>query len=248
MHLTVLGSNGGCAVPGNPASGYLVRHGDTAILSDAGSGTFMELMRHIDPGEVDGIVISHVHADHCADLVAFYGYIAHGPSVAVPIPVYLPEATVEPIAAFLRAGPDHAFFQTFDFRIVGDGDTSLIRDVAVQFASTHHSVPTIATKFSSGGRSLAYSADTGPGGGFPGLASGADVILCEATGIGERGPQSYEYHLNAGEAGALAAAAGGRLFLTHLSSTVDAEEALAEAAAMYGAEPALAVPGSTLEI
>ena len=38
MELTVLGSSGGCAAPGNPASGYLITHGDTTIWCDAGSG------------------------------------------------------------------------------------------------------------------------------------------------------------------------------------------------------------------
>ena len=120
--------------------------------------------------------------------------------------------------------------------------------VGMRFAATHHPVPTIATRFSAGGRSLAYSADTGPGGGFPDLARGADVVLCEATGIGARGPQSYEYHLNAGEAGAIAAAVGARLILTHVSPTVDLGTAVDEAAATFGARPLVAEPGRSFAI
>ena len=133
--------------------------------------------------------------------------------------------------------------------MVEAGDETIIDDITMRFAATHHSVPTIATRFSAGGRSLAYSADTGPGGGFPDLAREADLILCEATSVGERGPQSYEYHLNAGETGALGRAAGnGRLILTHLSPTVDAHLAEAEATVTYGRAPGLAVPGMTVEI
>lgn len=249
MQLTVLGSSGGCASPGNPASGYLVTHDDTTIWCDAGSGTFMALMEIVDPAEIDAVVISHVHTDHCADLVAFYGYMAYGPSGMIPVPVFLPDGAVEPIASFVRAEGEHVFYQALDFRTVGDGDEATIGTIMMKFASTHHPVPTIATRFTAGGRSLAYSADTGPGGGFPDLAAGADVVLCEATGVGERGAQSYEYHLNASEAGAVAAAAGdGRLILTHVSPTVDARLAVAEAAATYGSEPLLAVPGMTVGI
>jgi ribonuclease BN (tRNA processing enzyme) len=248
MDLTILGSSGGYATPGNPASGYLITHGDTVILCDAGSGTFMALLEHCDPHEVDAIVISHVHVDHCADLVAFHGYMAHVPSTTIPVPVFAPAGTVEPIAGFLRADGDHVFFRTFDFRIITDSDQAVIGDISMQFATTHHPVPTIATRFSAEGHSLAYSADTGPGGGFPGLADGADVVLCEATGIGQRERTSYEYHLNAGEAGALAAVAGGRLILTHISPTVDPEVARAEAAATYGAEPLIAVPGAKVTV
>ncbi len=110
-------------------------------------------------------------------------------------------------------------------------------------------MPTIATRFTAGGRALSYSADTGPGGGFPALAQGADVLLVEATGVGERDPQSYEYHLTASEAGALAAAAGTpRLVLTHVSPTVDSRRAVSEAAVTYGREPDLAVPGMTIDV
>lgn len=249
MRLTVLGSSGGSAAPGNPASGYLIDHEGTSIWCDAGSGTFMQLMDHTDAGSLDAVVISHVHTDHCADLVALYGYLAYGPSGTVPIPVYLPDGALEPIAGLVRAGPEHVFFQVLDFRLVGNGDTAAAGDIAMAFAHTHHPVPTVASRFEVGGRSIAYSADTGPGGGFPALASGADVAVIEATGIGARNAQTYEYHLTAGEAGAIAAEAGaGRLLLTHVSPTVDARVAVAEAAATYGREPELAIPGLSVEV
>jgi ribonuclease BN (tRNA processing enzyme) len=249
MELTVLGSSGGCAAPGNPSSGYLISHEGTVVWCDAGPGTFMALMDLVDPADVDAVVISHVHTDHCADLIAFYGYMAYGPSGTIPVPVYLPEGAVAPMAAFVRAEGEHLFYLALDFRTVGDGDEAVLGGITMRFAATHHPVPTIATRFEAGGRSLAYSGDTGPGGGFPDLARGADVVLCEATTVGDRGPHSYPYHLNAAEAGALAAAAGdGRLILTHVSPTVDARLAVTEAAATYGREPDLAVPGMRVTV
>ncbi|GAA1111897.1 hypothetical protein ACFQXA_24170 [Nocardiopsis composta] len=53
MELTVLGSASPYARPGNPCSGYLVRHGGTALWLDA-------------------IWLSHLHADHAADLLTAY--------------------------------------------------------------------------------------------------------------------------------------------------------------------------------
>ena len=94
-----------------------------------------------------------------------------------------------------------------------------------------------------------YSADTGPGGGFPALSVGAGVMLCEATLQGERTPFVYEYHLTPAEAGALALEAGvGRLILTHVSPTLDTQQSLSEAAATYGTEPELAVPGLVIQV
>ena len=249
MELTILGSSGGCPGPGNPASGYLVRHGSTTIWCDAGSGTFMRLMDHVDPAEVDPIIISHVHTDHCADLIAFYGYMAYGPSGQIPVPVYLPEGTVDPLAAFVRAEGEHVFFMTLDFRVVGDGDAVAIGDFDVRFAATNHPVPTIASRYEAGGRAFAFSGDTGPGGGYPELLAGCDAALCEATMQGERTDQSYPYHLTAAEAGTVAASAGvSKLIVTHVSPTLDTQTSLAEAAATFGSQPDLATPGATIQI
>ena len=161
---------------------------------------------------------------------------------------FLPRETIDPVAGLLRAGPDHALFSTLEFIVVDEGDSAMIGEVAVDFAATTHPVPTVASRYAAGGRSLAYSADTGPGGGFPELAAAADVILCEATLVGERAPDSYEYHLSGVEAGALAAAAGADLIVTHVSPTVDPARVLAEAAAAYGSEPELAAPGLRIDI
>ena len=249
LRLTVLGSSGGCPGPGNPASGYLIRHGATTIWCDAGSGTFMGLMDHVDPDDIDAIVISHVHTDHCADLVAFYGYMAYGPSGTIPVPVYLPPMTVEPIASFVRAEGEHVFFMTMEFHEVAAGDSVTVGSIDVSFAETNHPVPTIASRYEASGRSLAYSGDTGPGGGYPELLDGCTAALCEATIQGQRDTQTYPYHLTAAEAGAVAANAGvERLILTHLSPTLMPQTSLAEAAATYGSLPDLAVPGSTFEI
>ena len=80
MRLTILGSTAGAPSRTNPASGYLVQDGEVSIWMDAGTGTFMELARRVDPGTVDAVVISHTPADHCSDLFGLYWYLAFGPS------------------------------------------------------------------------------------------------------------------------------------------------------------------------
>lgn len=209
----------------------------------------MRLMDEVDPGAVDAIVISHVHVDHCADLVAFFGYMAYGPSGVIPVPVYLPEGAKEPLAAFVQAEVEHVFNMVYDFHVVEEGDEVAVGDMTVRFARTHHPVPTLASRFEGGGRSLVYSGDTGPGGGLAALAAGADALLCEATLQGRRDPHDYEYHLTAEEAGALAAdAAVAELILTHVSPTLDSSRSITEAAATFGRTPRLAVPGLTVDV
>ena len=102
--LTVLGSAGGAPTRTNPASGYLVESEGTAIWLDAGTGTFMELARHTDPGTLAAVVLSHIHVDHCSDVFGLYGYLAFGPSGLVPVPVFGPVGASEHLSAFARAG------------------------------------------------------------------------------------------------------------------------------------------------
>lgn len=72
--MTVLGCATPCPSVDNPCSGYLVSGGDTRVWVDAGSGTLAELQRHVRLDDLDAIWISHMHADHSADLLtAYYG-------------------------------------------------------------------------------------------------------------------------------------------------------------------------------
>lgn len=247
--LTVLGSAGGAPTRTNPASGYLLESGDTAIWIDAGTGTFMELARHIDPGTLSGVVLSHIHVDHCSDVFGLYGYLAFGPSGIIPVPVFGPTGASEHLSAFARAGEEHVFHMVLDLVDVEAGSDAAVGEVSIRFGRAVHPVPALVSRFDTPGGSLAYSGDTGPGSDLAELARGADVVLCEATIVGERSAETYPYHLTAGEAGRIGAEAGvSSMILTHFASGVDADQALEEAAAEFRGTIELAVPGTTFAI
>lgn len=249
FELVVLGCSGSGPDPEGPASGYLVRTERTAVWVDAGTGTFMALTEHMDPGALDAVVLSHLHPDHCVDVFGLLHYLAFRLGTVAGLPLLVPEGGVEKLAAFLGADTNDAFFTTFAPQEVGDGDTVAVGDVTLRFAAATHSVPTNSVRVEHAGRSLAYSGDTGLGGGFPELAHGADVVLCEA-GLGEpREATGYQYHLSGGEAGALAYGAGaGRLILTHLAPTLTAREIADAAQAAFGAPVLVAAPGRRIQI
>jgi ribonuclease BN (tRNA processing enzyme) len=245
----VLGSAGGAPTRTNPASGYLVESGDAAIWLDAGTGTFMELARHTDPGTLAAVVLSHIHVDHCSDVFGLYGYLAFGPSGVVPVPVFGPVGASEHLSAFARAGEEHVFHSVFDLVDVVAGSAVAIGDVSIRFGRAVHPVPALVTRFDTPGGSLVYSGDTGPGSDLVELSTGADMLLCEASITGERSAQTYPYHLTAGEAGRVATEAGvSQLIVTHLASGVDPDRALEEAAAEFHGKISLANPGATFTI
>jgi ribonuclease BN (tRNA processing enzyme) len=244
MRLDVLGCSGTYPTAGAAASGYLLSQDQTEILCDVGFGVLAELTKRIAPDEVDAVVLSHRHPDHCADFFALYHALAYGPFERRGIPVFCAPGLPDRIAEFVAAGEGHILFDLFDFHEVGDTNHAEVGAFFLRFAVTSHSVPTIATRFEALGRSVTYSADTGPGGGFPGLARDSHVMVAEATISGRRDVHHFVHHLTAEEAAEIAKEANvDKLILTHLPPSVDMEQSLADARAVFGEDVALASPG-----
>lgn len=249
MYLEILGCSGTYPTATTASSGYLIRAGDTSIWCDAGFGTFVELMNRIDVPAIDAVILSHRHPDHSVDFLALNAAIAYGPYERSGLPVLCAPGVSERLGEYLGAGEGHPYHEVFDFHEVGTGNHVVVGPIDLRFAVTAHPVPTIATRFTAEGRVLTYSADTGPGGGFPALAAGSDVILCEASFQGDRESHDYPYHLCAVEAGQIAERAGaGHLILTHLPPTLDKARSAAEAAATFGGRISVAAQGDHFEI
>ena len=71
MRVTILGS--GTAVPNADRfpAGYLVEDGNTRVLVDLGPGVLRRVAAcGIDLGDIDAVLLTHFHTDHCADLAA----------------------------------------------------------------------------------------------------------------------------------------------------------------------------------
>ena len=247
MRLTVIGSSGTAPTPDNPGSGYLVSSGDTHLLVDAGPGVVGAVAGVVDPYDLDAVALSHRHPDHCTDIFALYHYLAYGDRpVAAPIPVFAPPGLADAATAFVDADADSPWHSVFEWKIA-EGESRL-GDLTLRFGEASHSVPAACIRVESGGGSVVYSGDTGPGGDLEALAAGADVLLCEAS-FQDDTDDDYPFHLSASQAGGIATAAGvRRLVLTHLRSTLDPARSVAEAAATFGGEVLVAEPGLTIEV
>ena len=97
------------------------------------------------------------------------------------------------------------------------------------------------------GRSLGYSADSGPGWGLSELGEGLDLALCEATYLSDR--EGSLPHMSARQAGHSARTAGAaRLVVTHLWPRTDRRAAEAEAAAAFGGPVTVAAVGDRYQV
>jgi ribonuclease BN (tRNA processing enzyme) len=133
----------------------------------------------------------------------------------------------------------------FDFWTLAAG-TIEIGPLRVTTALMNHPVETYGFRIEHDDQVLAYSADTGPTPELARLASGADLLLCEASFLDRPGLPT-DLHLTARQAGTYAEQAGvGTLVLTHLVAWNDPAETLNEAGAAFSGDLSLAGPGRHL--
>lgn len=257
MRLTVLGCSGSGPGPTSPASGYLVRAGDTHVALDLGNGTFGPLQRHLDPWALDGVVFSHLHPDHCGDFTALVVHRRYHPDppydpTAHPLPVHGPrEAPTRFAAAYATSEAERAETDLSDvvtFHALTDGGSARLGRLTVAARSVDHPCEAYGLRVEHEGRSLVYSGDTGPCPGLVEIARGADVLLCEATWPHHAGaPRGV--HLSGREAGEHAQAAHvGRLLITHVPAWYDGQALLAEAKEQFDGPVELVAPDATYEV
>ncbi len=240
-----LAASGRPSAPGRPSA--------SAILLDMGQGSFSALSGYRDPASLSGVLISHVHPDHCIDLVPLRLYLRYGCNPPRTVTLRGP--------AELRARFDALTDET-DF--LGDlpGDplgpgTFELAGFEVSVARVLHTESSFAFRVAPAGRSgageslapgLVYSGDCGRADDLLALLRPGDTLLVEAShGAGPiiEGPN----HLNAAAAVRVAAAGGAaRLVLTHLFDDVDPQAALGLARASFAGETVLAEPGLRLTI
>ena len=238
LSILVLGCDGSWPGPGGAGSGYLVRSANTTILVDAGPGTFANFQRLAEPGSLDAIVISHHHPDHWTDL---YGLATHARFVSgrTGIPVFAPEGLAG--RAHLEDKP------ALDWHTVADGHRIEVGDMSCGFHRTEHSGETLAVRIDGEGRSLGYSADSGPGWPLTDLGPDLDLVLCEATFTTDY--EGTAGHMSGRQSGEQARRAGARrLVLTHRWPTIEAAAVVAEAEATFGRQVEQAAIGKEFRL
>ena len=135
--------------------------------------------------------------------------------------------------------------QTFDWTTIDSSSEVQVGDIAFTFSLTDHPVETLAIRAEAGGRSVAYSADTGPGWSPTEFESPVDLLIYEASlrvDMEELGIP----HTSGRQAGIRSRDAGvGHLVLTHIPPGEDPSEREDSATAEYSGPVDVARPGRT---
>jgi ribonuclease BN (tRNA processing enzyme) len=208
---------------------------------DAGTGTLGPLQRHTSLRDLDAIWISHLHADHSADLLTAYYALLFADIDRDPIPLLGPPGIADRLAGFLTNGPERSPVESaFEITELHDGHQAAIGSMRLTTAAVEHGIPAFAVRIEAG-TSLTYSGDTAPCPSLIELARGTDVLLCEA----ESATRS-EVHHTPEDAGSTATAAGaGRLIVTHVGRFLMPQDAVSRASSRYDGPVDYASPGTT---
>jgi ribonuclease BN (tRNA processing enzyme) len=252
LRLTVIGCSGSFAGPDSAASCYLVEAGDDAgktwrILLDLGSGAIGALQRFASAEDLDAVFFSHLHPDHCLDLTGLYVFRKYHPDGALPrIPVWGPAGVARRMAEAYDLPEEPGMTAEFDFReYAGPIELGPFRVTTFPVA---HPVPAYGFRVTASGRTLAYTGDSGLCSSLDEIATGADLLLAEASfRHGDDNPD--DLHLTGRQAGEVASRNGvRRLVVTHVPPWYRAEDMVAEAEAAYDGELTAASPGAAYDV
>jgi ribonuclease BN (tRNA processing enzyme) len=249
FQVTPLGTSTPYPRPNRPCSGYLLRSSMTAIWVDAGGGTLANLQRYTHLESLDAIWISHLHADHCSDLLlAYYALRFSELRPARRIPVFGPPQWWRRFETFLESTRLNRMEEAFELEELSDGRVDQIGSIEIACRSVAHGVPAFGLRARVGQASLVYSGDSGPCASLTDLARQAGVFLCE-VGWSARPVGESAWHMTPEDAGNTANAAGvGRLLLTHISPDLERDAARARAHATFGRSVDLAEEGVSVTL
>lgn len=248
MKLTIVGCAGSFPGPESACSCYLVEHDGYRMILDMGSGALGPLQRYIDLRDIDAVLLSHLHADHCFDLAGFYVVSKYHPEGQVPtIPVYAPHGAGPFLNSAYGRGEGLEMSGQFDFYDF-DPEPLQLGPFRITVFEVDHPVPAYAFRIEAAGKVLTYSGDTGPIDVLAGAAADADLFLCEASFVENR-QNPPNLHLTGAQAGSYAATARvGRLLITHIPSWTDADEVHRDVLTTYDGPLALVRPGDVFEL
>ncbi len=248
---TVIGAGSILPRAGYGSSGYALRHAvrSRVTLFDCGPGTIRSLASvGIALTEIERVVISHFHPDHCLDLLAL-AFARRNPNLEGVQALEL----VGPrgLGAWLERGAKlygDRNWLAFDRATVREVEPRAHGRIAcgpfeLSWAATEHTPEALAWRADlAGGASVTYSGDSGETPALARLARDTELFVCECSFPDDR---RVPHHLTPSSSGRLARAAGcERLLLTHFYPEMDPDVARMGAAREFSGPIELARDGS----
>ena len=208
VKVTILGTSNAISTPGHENTHMVAAGEERMVLVDCVSNPILRLEQAgLDFNDLTDIVITHFHPDHVSGLpLLLMDMWLMGRTR--PIDIYGLQYTIDRIEKLmdLYSWSDWPDFFPVRFQRLPDSEHAAVLDCPdfkVLCTPVEHFIPTIGLRFDAhgSGKSLVYSCDTEPCAQMVRLASGADLLIHEASG-------EQKGHSSAAQAGEMAAKAG----------------------------------------
>lgn len=184
----------------------------------------------IDPKSIDGVVLTHLHADHCSGIEGFgyWTFFVAGKK----LPLFLHRDVLRDLwHGHLAAGMTHLMPSPgaptvemkledyFDVRLLDETHAVTCGPFSIECRKTIHHVPTTALRIRAGGRTLGHSADTAFDESLIAWLAESDVIVHETN---------YGVHTPYASLAALPASLRAKMRLIHYPDDFDLEASVIE--------------------
>ena len=231
MQLTIIGGCGGWPGAGGACGGYLLQHDGFRLLIDPGYAVLPRLLQRLPAHQVDAVLVSHGHPDHCADLNPLLRARAFMDDPPAALPLHALPGALDAVLALDRPEMLGNSYRLDPFEA---GQSLTIGPFAIQTRLLPHPRPNAGFRIEAGRVALVYTGDAGPDAALVDLAGGADLLLAEAS-YAEDVPSDLRGSLSSAvDAARQATAAGVRsLLLTHFLPGMDRRLARRAARALF---------------
>ena len=228
MKLTILGYWGGYPTSNEGTSSYLLESDGFHLMIDAGSASLIALENHLNPLELDALLLTHYHADHIAD-VGVLQYTRQLKRLDN-------NERRAPILSIYGHQEDQENFKRLTMDRITEGvaytkdEKLIVGPFEITFMRTLHPVPCYALRIEEvhTKKVLVFTADSGYLPQFIPFSKGADVLLAD-TNLFE-GMENHRVHMTSIEVARIAKEAKiPKLILTHLPQEGDLELLKAQA-------------------
>jgi len=234
--VVVLGSGPALATAARDNTSFLLESEAGNLLIDCGGSPFHKLLRAgSDPDRLGGVLLTHAHPDHIYGLPSLIHEMwLNGRTDRLHI--YANEHTLQVALALLDVFHLRSKPVELDLQTITDENGCLLLEneiLEVRTSPVEHEVPTVGLRVTvrANGRSVAFSADTGPCRALVALARGADLLFHECAVV-----EPHPFHSTPEDVGRTAAEAQvARLVLVHChhSLTREPERAVAEISKLF---------------
>jgi ribonuclease Z len=178
LKIQLLGTGVGIPQPKRSQSSLVIQN-EMPLLFDCGAGTLLRLSEAgINIGDIDTIILSHLHLDHTLDLMALAN--ARHLLQLKGLEVYGPSGTNLWVQTIRNAYP---YLEKMQIQVqeLYPKDSFFLKGLMITTEETIHSVPALCFRIESNHKAVVYSGDTEPSLRIAKMAEGADLLIHECS-------------------------------------------------------------------